>query len=230
LNSLINNIEDDEEEHTGRGADREITLGTTMILLIFFALAVYGAVLFGFGYSMGSKHSGGTTVAAEPSTSLTFNGSKPSPGNPVGSGSEKLPPNTTSSPVPYTAPPPSKTVAVADSSSGADPDDIVSNPPKAKPAALPVIAAPPTAAPPVPTPVPVALPGAVSMVVQIAAVSHQEDADLIATTLRRRGYTVNIRTEPDKLLHVQVGPFSNRKDADAMKARLLADGFNAYIK
>ena len=67
--------------------------------------------------------------------------------------------------------------------------------------------------------------------VQIAAVSRQEDADVLVTALRQRGYTVVVHNEPqDKLLHVQVGPFYARKDADAMKARLLADGFKAYIK
>lgn len=229
MNSLIDNTDDEEEEErAGRGGDREITLGTTMILLIFFALAVYGAVLFGFGYSMGSKHSAGTTMAAEPASSATFNSFKPSPGNPAGNG-DKIPPNMTSSPVPYTPPPAVKTVPVVDDSpkaDAADPDDIVMNPPHTKPSAAPVIPAAPAAAPaPLAGPPP---PG--TFVVQIAAVSHQEDADLIATTLKRRGYTVNIRTEADKLLHIQVGPFTNRKDADAMKAKLLADGFNAYIK
>ncbi len=53
---------------------------------------------------------------------------------------------------------------------------------------------------------------------------------MIAKSLRARGYAVNIRPEADKLLHVQVGPFATRKDADTIKAKLLADGFNAYIK
>jgi cell division septation protein DedD len=67
--------------------------------------------------------------------------------------------------------------------------------------------------------------------VQIAAVSHQEDADLLVSTLKRRGYSVAIRSEPqDKLLHVQIGPFASHKDADAMRQRLLADGFNAIVK
>ncbi len=66
---------------------------------------------------------------------------------------------------------------------------------------------------------------------QIAAVSHQEDADLLVTTLKRRGYNVAVHTEPqDKLLHVQIGPFPSHKDADAMRQRLLADGFNAIVK
>ena len=39
-----------------------------------------------------------------------------------------------------------------------------------------------------------------------------------------------IRVPQDKLLHVQVGPFTNRKDAEAMRQRLLNDGYNAIVK
>jgi cell division septation protein DedD len=67
--------------------------------------------------------------------------------------------------------------------------------------------------------------------VQVAAVSHQEDADMLLNALKRRGYSVSIRHEPqDKLLHVQIGPLATRKDADAMRQRLLADGYNAIVK
>jgi DedD protein len=60
--------------------------------------------------------------------------------------------------------------------------------------------------------------------------SHQEDADVVATDLKRRGYTVAIRHEPqDKLFHVQIGPFPVRKEADAMRQRLQADGYNNAI-
>jgi DedD protein len=49
--------------------------------------------------------------------------------------------------------------------------------------------------------------------------------------LKGRGYSVAERSEPqDKLLHIQVGPFSNRKDAEAMRQRLMSDGYNAIIK
>jgi cell division septation protein DedD len=67
--------------------------------------------------------------------------------------------------------------------------------------------------------------------VQVAAVSHQEDADILLNALKRRGYNVAVRHEPqDKLLHVQIGPLATRKDADAMRLRLLADGYNAIVK
>jgi cell division septation protein DedD len=69
-----------------------------------------------------------------------------------------------------------------------------------------------------------------SPVVQVAAMSHQEDADVVAVDLKRRGYTVAIRHEPqDKLFHVQIGPFSTKKDADTMRLRLQTDGYNNAI-
>jgi cell division septation protein DedD len=67
--------------------------------------------------------------------------------------------------------------------------------------------------------------------VQIAAVARREDADVLVSALRQRGYGVVIRSEPqDKLLHVQVGPFADRMQATAIKQKLLSDGYNAIIK
>jgi cell division septation protein DedD len=67
--------------------------------------------------------------------------------------------------------------------------------------------------------------------VQIAAVSHSEDADVLVGALRRRGYAVAARREPgDGLIHVQVGPFNNRNDANIMCQRLLGDGYNASVR
>ena len=67
--------------------------------------------------------------------------------------------------------------------------------------------------------------------VQVAAVSHKEDADLLLGSLRKRGYSATVRQMPsDKLLHVQIGPMSNKKEADAMRKRLQADGYNAIVK
>ena len=73
--------------------------------------------------------------------------------------------------------------------------------------------------------------GTGSIMVQIAAVSHQEDADLHEGALRSRGYSVTARpASSDGFIHVQVGPFSDKKAAEAMKQRLLADGYNAILK
>ncbi|MBB6142428.1 cell division septation protein DedD [Silvibacterium bohemicum] len=73
--------------------------------------------------------------------------------------------------------------------------------------------------------------GATPTMVQIAAVSHQEDANILVSALKRHGYTVIVRNDPkDSLLHVQIGPFANRDEAKAMRTRLLADGYNAILK
>ena len=67
--------------------------------------------------------------------------------------------------------------------------------------------------------------------VQIAAISKQEDADVLVAALRKRGYSAVVRNDPkDNLLHVQIGPFATRDEARAMRAKLLADGYNAILK
>jgi cell division septation protein DedD len=67
--------------------------------------------------------------------------------------------------------------------------------------------------------------------VQIAAVSDQEDADVLGAALRRRGYAVIVRRQPsDSLIHVQIGPFANRNDAYATRQKLLNDGYNAILQ
>jgi cell division septation protein DedD len=67
--------------------------------------------------------------------------------------------------------------------------------------------------------------------VQVAAVSHAEDADVLVGALRKRGYAVTARREPaDGLIHVRIGPFTSRDDASRMCKRLLDDGYNAMIQ
>jgi len=67
--------------------------------------------------------------------------------------------------------------------------------------------------------------------VQIAAVSHPEDAQVLVDALRKRGYEVTAqRLASDNLIHVQTGPFVNRNDANAMRQKLLNDGYNAIVQ
>jgi cell division septation protein DedD len=72
-----------------------------------------------------------------------------------------------------------------------------------------------------------------SFIVQIAAISssHKDDADLLMNALHNKGYDVAERTLPqDKLIHIQVGPFATKADAEAMRERLIVDGYNAIVK
>lgn len=68
--------------------------------------------------------------------------------------------------------------------------------------------------------------------VQVAAVSKQEDADILVNALRKKQYPVFVvpSVPGDSLFHVQVGPFSDSKDAEAMRSRLAGDGYNAIVK
>src|ERR1700748_184726 len=64
--------------------DREISLGTTTILGIFFALALLCAVFFGFGYSLGKRSAPPAVSAADlPAASPESGISKPAPGSPA---------------------------------------------------------------------------------------------------------------------------------------------------
>ena len=217
--------ETEHDLHEAPGHDREISLGTTTILGIFFALALLCAVFFGFGYSLGRRSVSPVATPSDLTTGSTSGNSKPAPGNPV-------------SPISQTTNKPS-----ADATQSAivpmDSPDTPAQDSQPAPGLSPVSATVSTvrADKPGPTTNPATklTPAAATLssgssVVQVAAMSHQEDADVVAADLKHRGYTVAIRHEPqDKLFHVQIGPFPIRKEADAMRQRLQADGYNNAI-
>ena len=67
--------------------------------------------------------------------------------------------------------------------------------------------------------------------VQVAAVSKQEDADALVDALKKKQYPAfSANTAPDKLFHVQVGPYADVKDAEVMRAKLVGDGYNPILK
>ncbi len=67
--------------------------------------------------------------------------------------------------------------------------------------------------------------------VEVMALSHESDADVMVAALKRRGYNVAVnRVSQDSLLHLDVGPFANKNDAEAMRQRLITDGYNATMK
>jgi len=229
-------FDEDEIDQPGRGyagqrqaasggeQDHEISLGTPTILGIFFALALICAGFFGFGYSLGRK----SAQAASPpldssSSSNSFGAPKPAAGSLFGQSASPAPQLAT---VP-TATPAAETATVplvpaSASKSAVSPADamIVGEKPAAgKPlasAAVPAISGQQTVTP---------------FFVQVAAVSSQDVADILLSSLEKKGYSVAVRHEPqDKLLHVQIGPFADKKEAEAMRQRVLADGFNAIVK
>jgi DedD protein len=66
--------------------------------------------------------------------------------------------------------------------------------------------------------------------VQIAAVSKQEDAEALVEALKKKQYAAFSTALSDKLIRVQVGPFSDIKEAEATRAKLVGDGYNPILK
>jgi cell division septation protein DedD len=76
------------------------------------------------------------------------------------------------------------------------------------------------------------LPTAASYFVQVAAVSRQEDADALVDALKKKEYPAFVAASPttDKLFRIQVGPFTEVKEAEATRTRLVNDGYNPILK
>jgi pilus assembly protein CpaC len=67
--------------------------------------------------------------------------------------------------------------------------------------------------------------------VQIMTLSNNQDADAMITALKRHGYNVAVSRDPqDSLLHLEVGPFADNSAAQAMRQRLVLEGYNATVK
>lgn len=224
-------------------ADREVTLNTGTVLALFFALALICAVFFGFGYSMGRKSTQAPVTAANStttdssaddtaSTSHNAASDKPAPGSPAiqavpGYMSQQEANDANSKSTQSVAAAPARTPAVAPATPAPTRATVAATTP---PAPAPVVRTPPTPAP-VAAPVTAAAAAPGSVYVQIAAVSHQEDADVLKSALGRRGYKVVERSDAnDRLIHVQIGPFTDRKAAEATRQKLLSDGYNAFLK
>jgi DedD protein len=195
--------------------DTEITLSTGKLLGIFFALAIVCSVFFTMGYLLGkSTSAGGRTeiVATVPSNAA----GKPYAGN-------KTPEGVTQTCAPGSAN--CTPAATTDTSSAAKASD-------QQPAAQPSSgskASDQTASQS--SGADVKSGAGSSFMVQVAAVSKQEDAEILVTALRKKQYPVFIANAAgDPLFHVQVGPFTDKKDAEAMRTRLSGDGYNAIVK
>lgn len=217
----------DEDDGEQRRPERELTLGAGTLLGIFLALVLLCGGFFGFGYRLGSRSvktvpvtGSSSSAEAQPGSDL-FNSFKPAAGSPAEAGQSGM---------------------AAGSGPGAGDLSPVASP--AGSAAGPLTTANPAAtAPgnastsasgsssPSTATTPEAPAAAGQFIVQVAAVSHQEDAELLVSALRAKGYPVSAHTVPqDKFFHIQVGPFPSLQDANAAKQRLLADGYQPIIK
>jgi len=213
----------DSDEDTDGPAEREISLGVATILGIFFTIALICAGFFGFGYTLGRKSAQNAAIQA-----ATASGGPPITVKPAaGSLADEFAP---AQPAPSAADiPATVAVPVATPKNRATPADamIAGDKPVAANKLPPATENPHPATDNPPPPI---SPTSAFMV-QVAAVSSQEIADIELTALKKYGFDVVVRHEPqDQLLHVQIGPFATRKDAEAMRANVLSHGFNAIVK
>ncbi len=194
--------------------DTEITLGIGKLLGLFFALAALCAVFLGIGYSLG-KNSAKTVAAATDISGDEAAGIKPAGNATAKSGAT---PAANRPEMSFY-----KTVEQKEPDAKLDPP--APEPTPEKTAADPMT---PKATTPSPE---IARPGS-GYLVQVAAVTKQEDAQALADALRKKNYAVQIATNPpnDKLYHVQVGPFVDIADAETTRNRLVGDGYNPILK
>lgn len=190
--------------------DTEITLGTGKLLVLFFGLVGICALFFALGYSLGRKSEPAITTASAAVAPQTVPGT-----NKASSGSPAAP----------------MTFYKAVEQKDANPELTPAADSKTEtpaPAAAPALAqtAPGNSSDPATT-----LPTS-GYLVQVAAVSKQEDADSLVDALKKKQYPAFVAdpVPTDKLFRVQVGPFSEAKDAEAMRARLIADGYSPILK
>lgn len=200
--------------------DTEITLGTGKLLVLFFGLVAVCALFFSLGYSLGRKSDPGITTASAATSPHTV----PGAAKPTGSGATAAPPMTFYKAVEQRDANPELTPAVSDDKAGS-----TSTPAGA---AIPASAEPSAANTPASTADPTTTLPTAGYFVQVAAVSKEEDADALVDALKKKQYPAFVAgtSTTDKLFHVQVGPFSDIKDAEAMRARLISDGYNPILK
>ncbi|MGH9495277.1 MAG: SPOR domain-containing protein [Candidatus Sulfotelmatobacter sp.] len=185
--------------------DTEITLGTGKLLVLFFGLVAVCALFFALGYSLGRKSDPAVTTASAavaPQTSSRSNkaGGSPAPAAPMTFYKAVEQKQAT----PDLAPP-----------ADAKTDSPAATQPSGSNAADPA------------TTIPTA-----SYFVQVAAVSKQEDADALVDALKKKDYPAFVapQSASDKLFRVQLGPYADIKEAEALRAKLVADGYNPILK
>lgn len=210
------------------------------VIGLFLLMLVFSGIFFTLGYVMGRNQYDGqvraasTTASAEPILIKKA-------GEPVASGAPK---NSHSAPVSSAADPSTTTNSDWDFTSNskpASPEPRLEPPPKPAPVppAPKSVNPKPSAQPTVAAPAPSAKNGKSSLnaplipsgaiVLQVAALVKQDDALAIAGNLQKKHFAAYVQTPlKDKFYRVQVGPFKDKKAAEAARKGLESEGFKAF--
>ena len=210
--------------------DTEITLGTGKLLVLFFVLVAICAGSFSLGYKLGSK----SEPAVSAAVSLTTTPGVMKPASSAMSAPVNAPKpveQKSATPDPGAAAADAKPATPGDSSNPANggaagnsgSNASTANSSAASPSGT-------TSASNAPDPA-TTLPAS-AYFVQVAAVSKQDDADALVDALKKKQYPafVAANATTDKLFRIQVGPFPDIQEAEAMRTRLISDGYNPIVK
>jgi len=232
-------FDEDEPKVEQPRRDKELTLGAGALLGLVCAQVFVCGLCFGVGYAVGHRGSAHSAAANRPTAApdrepLQANNSIPKP-SAVATAPVPAPQTSDPSTTPDAGTPAAGGVAIPPTSpaengqSGSAPGagSVPGQMQPALPAEGNTIPAQGGAASNVHT----ALPAQMQFMVQIAAVAHAEDATVLVAALRRHGYSVTATREPaDGLIHVRIGPFVGRDEANRWADKLLGDGYNAEVQ
>lgn len=211
MRAAVERPETGTRRHGGKSYQWEI--GTRTLLGFFFALAVVCALFFAFGYTIG-KH-------AVPAT-FSLGMQNPAP---------RKTPGLASVPPPATGVQPPNPAQLGAAENNQTPEGL--SPASSAPAggggdANPQAAAPAAAN----SSSPAAVAGQLFQV-QVFAGS-QSDSNTLSSALQQKGYPARVLAPAENdatgLYRVLVGPYLTRAEAEAMRSRLTADGYQAVIK
>lgn len=200
--------------------DTEITLGTGRMLGLFFAFVLVCAVFFAVGFSLGRRTAGAGRL----------------PGAAAGTSAAVVRPSAAKNDAAQKAPQSGdfsfyKAVGEKNADSALAPPDAKTQPADATAAAPSTPKTAADAANAAPASSTAASSTSSSYYVQVAAVTRQEDADALVEALKKKEYPAFANNASvDKYYRVQVGPYADFKDAEAMRARLVSDGYNPIVK
>jgi cell division septation protein DedD len=207
--------------------EREITLGVGKLLGLFFLLVMVCALGFAAGYGFGRSGAKAPALATEVQAAASNAAGKPVAQQPADAPARgDCPAGENCQP---TGIPAAQDLSFYKAVEQKEAHARLTPPPAPTPQTVK-----PAQPPPAKTPVLILenSPAAASgIMVQVAAVSRREDAEVLQDALRRKQYPVLIATvSSDKLFHVQIGPFSDPKEAESTRSRLQGDGYNSILK
>jgi cell division septation protein DedD len=209
------------------------------VIGLFLLMLVFSGIFFTLGYVMGRNQYDGQVRAS----------GSASPSDPVLKRSDATAQNPSRKNVPAGVPSNEADPALksdpswefSENNQPARPEPRLEAPPKnISPVPSAKTVAPKTASPQAATPLaPSARPGKSNLnaplipsgaiVLQVAALVKQDDALAIAGNLQKKHFAAYVQTpQKDKFYRVQVGPFKDKKAADAAKKGLENEGFKAF--